>query len=74
MNSNYLNQPLQKLDLSQELIQKLNQHQIYSIYELWNLKRKNLKEQGLTDSEIKQIIIKLQLHSLDLNKKHYNPN
>ena len=33
---------------------------------------KKLKEIGFTDSEIKSIIIALQLEGLDLNKKKYD--
>lgn len=44
------------------------------VKDLWNLIRKNLKDLGLTDNEIKHITIKLQLHSIDLNKKIYHKN
>ena len=39
--------------------------------DLWCLNRKKLKEYGVVDADIKQIIIKLQLIGLDLNKKVY---
>ncbi len=35
------------------------------------MERKELKQNGFSDSEISQIIIKLQLHAIDLNKKDY---
>ena len=74
MNKTKIQQTLQEFDLDLEVIKKLNQHQITSIEELWKLKRKNLKEFGLTDAQIKHISIKLQLHSLDLNQKIYHRN
>jgi hypothetical protein len=40
--------------------------------DVWASNRKSLKALGLRDMEIKQIIIKLQLLGLDLNKKIYN--
>lgn len=69
-----LNDSIQKLELSSTIINKLNSNQIIKIKDLWTLKRKNLKELGLSDKEIKDIIIKLQLNSIDLNKKIYNKN
>lgn len=42
---------------------------ILKVGELWNLKRKDLKEFGLNDNQINKIIIKLQLLGIDLNKK-----
>ena len=35
------------------------------------MKRKELKQLGFSDNEITQIIIKLQLHAIDLNKRSY---
>ena len=65
---------IKELDIDNFIIDKLNQNNINYIKDLWNLKRKDLKKFGLTDQEIKHIIIKLQLHSMDLNKKVYNKN
>ena len=39
------------------------------INDLWKLNRHELKQLGLTDQQINQIIIRLQLIGLDLNKK-----
>ena len=60
------------LNLSDKLNKKLNSLGLIVINDIWILKRKDLKEKGLTDSEIKSIIIALQLKGLDLNKKIYN--
>lgn len=56
---------------------KINEKIIYKrdvciIEEIWILKRKDLKDIGLTDKEIKSIVISLQLEGLDLNKKIYD--
>lgn len=59
------------LRLSQEINQKLNSLSLNTIEDLWKCKRIYLKEKGLTDSEIHQIRIQLQLRSLDLNQKVY---
>lgn len=67
-----INEDIKKLKLSLTLIQKLYKYNIKIINDIWILKRKDLKEKGLTDKEIKSIIIALQLEGLDLNKKIYD--
>lgn len=59
------------LQLDHKIIEKLNQHNIIIINDLWKMKRKELKQLGFSDNEITQIIIKLQLHAIDLNKRSY---
>ena len=61
-----------KLDLSSRVTKILRDNNINLISDLWQLKRKELKELSLTDKEIKSIIISLQLQGLDLNKKIYD--
>lgn len=72
--TNTINKPIKILDIDNTIIKKLETNNINFIKDLWTLKRKDLKQLGLTDQEIKQISIKLQLHSMDLNKKIYNKN
>lgn len=67
-----INDDITNLNLSPALTQKLKSLNINIINDIWTLKRKDLKEKGLTDSEIKSIIISLQLEGLDLNKKIYD--
>lgn len=67
-----LEEPLQMLELDSKIIKKLNLSNIYIVQDLWHLKRKNLKELNFIDEEIKQIKIKLQLNSIDLNQKIYH--
>lgn len=66
-----LHQDIKKLDLDSSLFQKLKSNGINVVYDLWKLKRNDLKEIGLSDSEINRIMIKMQLQGLDLNKKIY---
>lgn len=63
---------INKLKISPSIIKKLKDNNLTTIDDVWSLKRKDLKENGFTDSEIKSIIISLQLEGLDLNKKIYD--
>ncbi len=67
-----VNDDIINLNLSSSLTKKLKSLDLNIINDIWILKRKDLKEKGLTDSEIKSIIISLQLEGLDLNKKIYD--
>ena len=60
-----------ELDLDKKIIDILKQNNINFIKDVWVLKRQDLKKIDLTDSDITQISIKLQLYGLDLNKKSY---
>ena len=66
-----LEKNVEELELSNKLTSKLKQNNIIIIKDLWEMKRKDLKEKGFSDNEISQIIIKLQLQAIDLNKKIY---
>lgn len=68
---NYLELPIEELDVRNNIIDKLKLHNIHSVKDIWYLKRKDLKDFNLNDNEINQIIIKLQLNGIDLNKKVY---
>ena len=63
---------INNLNLQTNIIKKLTSKNINKINEIWILNRKDLKELGFTDTEIKSIIIALQLEGLDLNKKIYD--
>lgn len=69
-----LDSKLQNLKIDNDIITKLNKEGIFEVKDLWQYNRKKLKELGLTDPEIKHITIKLQLNSIDLNKKVYHKN
>lgn len=71
MKNQDVNESLKFLNIDNKIIEKLYDQKIYTINDLWILKRKELKESGFTDSEVNHIRIKLQLCGLDLNKKMY---
>ena len=62
---------INSLNLNEDIVQKLNKHEIYCIKELWESTRTDLRNYELTNKDISEIIIKLQLLGLDLNKKLY---
>lgn len=66
-----LEKNIEELQLNNKIIYKLKEKDIRIIKDLWKMKRKELKQLGFSDSEISQIIIKLQLHAIDLNKRVY---
>ncbi len=70
-NSNILNNKIEFLELSQDIWQKLKDSDKKYVKDVWVLSRKDLKKMSFNDSQIMQIIIKLQLNGLDLNKKVY---
>lgn len=67
-----LEKTIDTLNLSSNLVNKLKEHNINIVKDVWVYTRKKLKEIGFTDSEIKSITIALQLEGLDLNKKKYD--
>ena len=69
---NSIEDKIETLDLSKSINKILKENNIIYIKDLWILNRKTLKSYGLKDSEIKDIIISLQLQGLDLNKKIYD--
>lgn len=69
INNKYLDSNLSYLEVESSIINLLNKNSIYLIGDLWKLNRNELKQIGLTDQQINQIIIRLQLIGLDLNKK-----
>ncbi len=69
MSNGYLENDILDLKLNKNIVQILKNNSICKIKDLWVKKRSNLKEIGLSDSQIKEIIIKLELIGLDLNKK-----
>jgi hypothetical protein len=68
----YVESDIEILDLDNSVIKTLRDNALSTVGSVWTQTRKSLKNIGLKDSEIKQIIIKLQLLGLDLNKKIYN--
>lgn len=71
MRNKVLNSDINVLGLDNKIIEKLRDSKVNLVNELWVLGRKDLKDLSLSDTEINQIIIKLQLNGVDLNKKIY---
>lgn len=67
-----LNQNIKELDLESNILDKLSNHNINTVKDLWKLKRSQLKDFDLNNEEVNQIIIKMQLYGIDLNKKVYD--
>jgi len=67
----WLEKPIEELNLDKKITAILKTHNITIIKDVWLLRRQDLKKLDLTDSEITQISIKLQLYGFDLNKKIY---
>ena len=70
-NKKYIEKTIEEMGLPKKINDKLKNNEINSVKDLWVLKRTELKKLSFTDSEINQIIIKLQLNGLDLNIKEY---
>lgn len=66
-----LDKKIDSLELDNSIIIKLKENNIHHVEDLWKKNKKYLKEIGLNDHDIYQITVKLQLLSLDLNKKIY---
>lgn len=66
-----LEKDIEFLEFDNKITNKLKEHNINIIRDLWVMKRNELKYLGFSDYEINQIIIKLQLHGIDHNKRIY---
>lgn len=71
MKKEVLKKDIEALNLDFKILMKLKKNSINTIEELWFLNRNKLKLLEFKDSEVNQIIIKLQLLGLDLNHKKY---
>ena len=71
MKSKILEKDLSFLKLDSKIIETLNENNINNINDLWCLNRKDLKEFKISDKDIHNIIVQLQLNGLDLNKRKY---
>ncbi len=64
-----LNDSISILGLDSKSLNILLNNNINTIEQLWKMKRPELKIIGLSDSQISNSIIKLQLNGIDLNGK-----
>lgn len=69
---NCIEDKVETLNLSKNIVKTLHNNDINYIKDIWVMNRKDLKKIGLKDSEIKDIIISMQLQGLDLNEKIYD--
>lgn len=66
-----LNKDISFLELGNDIEDKLNNKNITNISDLWLMNKVYLKELGFNNDEIKKIVIQMQLHGIDLNKRVY---
>ena len=71
MKNKILEKDLTYLKLDSKIIDILKENNINNINDLWGLTRKDLKGVKISDKDIHNIIVKLQLNGLDLNKRKY---
>ena len=71
MKKEILTKNIDYLNLDNNIITKLNSNNVLTIDDLWKTNRHILKDYCLKPSEIKEVIIKLQLNGMDLNHKKY---
>ena len=64
-----LEKEISSLKLDDDIVNFLKTQNIIYIKELCGIKRQELKKLGMKDKQIKQIIIKLELLGLGLDKK-----
>lgn len=70
-NNKYIDKDISILGLDDNIACLLTKNEIRTVNELWLKTKKDLKNYGLKDKDIKYVSIKLQLIGLDLNKKMY---
>ncbi len=70
MKEKILNENVERLNISCKLIELLKQNKINKISQLCNKTKTNLRNINLTNTEISQIEIELQLLGLDLKNNY----
>ena len=70
-NNKYIDKDISILELDDNIACLLTKNEIRTVNDLWLKTKKDLKNYGLKDKDIKYVSIKLQLIGLDLNKKMY---
>ncbi len=71
MKSKILDNDINYLKINPNVIDILKNNNINVVRDLWGLTRKDLKAFNISDKDIHNIIVKLQLNGLDLNKRKY---
>lgn len=70
-NNKYIDKDISILGLDDNIACLLTKNEIRTVNDLWLKTKKDLKNYGLKDKDIKYVSIKLQFIGLDLNKKMY---
>lgn len=70
MKEKILNENIDRLNISCKLIELLKQNRITKISQLCNKTKTNLRNINLTNAEISQVEIELQLLGLDLKNNY----
>ena len=70
MKEKILNENIDRLNISCKLIELLKQNKITKISQLCNKTKTNLRNINLTNTEISQVEIELQLLGLDLKNNY----
>ena len=68
--NNYLDKDINYLNLDENINAILEENDVNKVKDLWHYNKKSLKNIGMTNSDIKKIVIKLELLGLELNKKY----
>ncbi|MBQ8892442.1 MAG: hypothetical protein IJ068_06250 [Bacilli bacterium] len=66
----FLDKDITYLNLDKNISSILEENNICKVNDLWVYNKKTLKNIGMTNSDIKKIMIKLELLGLELNKKY----
>ena len=69
-----LEENVSSLKIDKKIKQILVDNEIDTVYDLCNRSRLNLSDMGLTNNQINETIISLQLNGLDLRKNHAKKN
>lgn len=70
-NKKVLDKNVEILELNSRLLKCLKDNNINKVIDLWEKTRNDLKEINLSQEDMREVSVKLQLHGLDLNKKVY---
>ena len=66
----FLDEDITFLNLNNSLNNILKNNNIYKVNDLWLYNKNDLKNIGVNNNDIKEIVIKLELLGLELNKKY----
>ena len=69
-----LENDVSSLNLGKNLVTKLKENEINSVYDLCNFSRMELSNIGIENNQIGNIVVELQLLGIDLKKNHAKRN